>query len=261
MPKSRRARPFHLTSVGKKTGREQRDKLFENVRECVPQYQHCFVFFRRQHAQQPLEGCPARTQRQPVRARVLLGIAIPSIHLLFRYRCLTLPPLCVGCSLVRPSSCPRRWAKHPKKHRLPISSAFLRTSPGNVGLLFTDRDPAAMLEYLDSFTPVDFARAGMVATRDFVVPPGIVYSTGGEVDPADDIAMGHTVEPELRRLGMPTSMVRGKVFLGSSNGPVEEESKEGYVICRLGDVLDSRQTRLLKLFDICLAQFKIKVLA
>jgi mRNA turnover protein 4 len=43
MPKSKRAKVFHLTQVTKK-GREQKDKLFSNIRECIPQYQHCFVF-------------------------------------------------------------------------------------------------------------------------------------------------------------------------------------------------------------------------
>lgn len=43
MPKSKRAKVFHLTQVTKK-GREQKDKLFANIRECIPQYQHCFVF-------------------------------------------------------------------------------------------------------------------------------------------------------------------------------------------------------------------------
>lgn len=32
-----------MTQVAKKT-REQKDKLFNNIREAVPQYQHCFVF-------------------------------------------------------------------------------------------------------------------------------------------------------------------------------------------------------------------------
>jgi mRNA turnover protein 4 len=43
MPKSKRTKVFHLTQVTKKT-REQKDKLFSNIRECVPQYQHCFAF-------------------------------------------------------------------------------------------------------------------------------------------------------------------------------------------------------------------------
>lgn len=43
MPKSKRNRVVNLTQVNKKT-REQKDKLFSNIRESVPQYQHCFVF-------------------------------------------------------------------------------------------------------------------------------------------------------------------------------------------------------------------------
>ena len=43
MPKSRRAKVVHLTQVDKKT-RENKDKLFQNIRDTVPEYQNCFVF-------------------------------------------------------------------------------------------------------------------------------------------------------------------------------------------------------------------------
>jgi mRNA turnover protein 4 len=43
MPKSKRAKVFNLTQVAKKT-REDKDKLFSNIRACIPEYQHCFVF-------------------------------------------------------------------------------------------------------------------------------------------------------------------------------------------------------------------------
>jgi mRNA turnover protein 4 len=43
MPKSKRAKVVHLTKVDKK-GKELTIKLFANVRECLDQYQHCFVF-------------------------------------------------------------------------------------------------------------------------------------------------------------------------------------------------------------------------
>lgn len=43
MPKSRRAKVYNLTQVSKKT-REQKDKLFQNIRDAVPEYQNCFVF-------------------------------------------------------------------------------------------------------------------------------------------------------------------------------------------------------------------------
>lgn len=33
---------YHLTQVSKKT-REQKEKLFQEIRDTVPKYQHCFV--------------------------------------------------------------------------------------------------------------------------------------------------------------------------------------------------------------------------
>lgn len=128
---------------------------------------------------------------------------------------------------------------------------------GTVGLLFTNRDPKAVLEYFEGVSPVDFARAGTVATRDFVIPPGVVYATGGEVPAEHDVPMEHSIEPELRRLGMPTRMIKGRVCLGDADG----SSGEGYTVCKEGDTLDSRQTRLLKLFSICLSEFKVQVMA
>ncbi len=43
MPKSKRAKVVHLTKVDKK-GKELTLKLFSNVRECLDQYQYCWVF-------------------------------------------------------------------------------------------------------------------------------------------------------------------------------------------------------------------------
>jgi mRNA turnover protein 4 len=42
MPKSKRNRVVHMTQVTKKT-REHKDKLFETIREAVPNYQHVFI--------------------------------------------------------------------------------------------------------------------------------------------------------------------------------------------------------------------------
>lgn len=42
MPKSKRAKTYHLTQVNKKT-REEKDQLFQNIRDTVPKFAHCFV--------------------------------------------------------------------------------------------------------------------------------------------------------------------------------------------------------------------------
>jgi mRNA turnover protein 4 len=43
MPKSKRNRVVHMTNVSKKT-KEHKDRLFENIRDAVPNFQHVFVF-------------------------------------------------------------------------------------------------------------------------------------------------------------------------------------------------------------------------
>ena len=82
-----------------------------------------------------------------------------------------------------------------------------------------------------------------------------MYSTAGQVAPENDVPVGQAAEPELRRLGMPTRMVAGRVVCG------DEGQIAGYTICKEGEVLDSRQTRLLKLFGVCLSEFRVKVVA
>lgn len=49
---------------------------------------------------------------------------------------------------------------------------------------------------------------------------------------------------------MPTRLVKGKVIL-------EDE----YTVCKEGQVLDSNQTALLKMFGVTMAEFRVKVRA
>lgn len=138
----------------------------------------------------------------------------------------------------------------PEEAHQPNSHKLSKHLIGNVGLFFTDREPSDIIAYFDTHTKTDFARAGVVATREFVVPAGVVYSMGGEIDPDSDVPMAHSLEPELRKLQMPTSLTRGKITL-------ENE----YRVCKEGELLDSRQTRLLKLFGIATSEFKVDLVA
>ncbi|KUI56983.1 Ribosome assembly factor mrt4 [Cytospora mali] len=224
MPKSKRSKVYHLTQVSKKT-REQKEKLFEDIRETVPKYEHCFVLgfdnMRNNHLKD--------VRRELKDSRLFFG---------------------------KTKLMSRALGQSPEDATADGIEKLTRYLSGSVALLFTNRSPADVASYFEGFTPVDFARAGAVATQDFVIPTGVVYATGGAVPAEHDIPIGHTIEPELRRLGVPTRMVRGKVVLGEESG-----EGEGYTVCKEGQVLDSRQTRLLKLFDQCLSEFKVKTLA
>ena len=121
---------------------------------------------------------------------------------------------------------------------------------GSVGLLFTPRDPASILEHFASFCPSDFARAGTTATRSFILPPGTLYSRGGEIPAGEDVPIEHSVEPGLRRLGVPTRLVKGRV-----------ELEQEFEVCKEGDILGSGQTTLLKMFGIAMAEFRVGIRA
>lgn len=121
---------------------------------------------------------------------------------------------------------------------------------GNVGLFFTNRDPKDILEHFASYSQTDFARAGISATQTFTVPAGIVYSRGGELPADDDLPLPHSLEVTVRKWGMPTKLSKGKVVLDGD-----------YTICKEGEVLNSHQTALLKLFGVAMADFKVDMKA
>lgn len=126
---------------------------------------------------------------------------------------------------------------------------------GAVGLLFTSRDPTSVTDYFESFRPMDFARAGTEATRSFSIPAGLVYSRAGEIPASEDEPISHTIEPELRKLGIPTRLIKGKVMLELTGG------QDDFPVCKEGDVLDSRQTTLLKMFGVESSEFKVDLKA
>jgi len=119
---------------------------------------------------------------------------------------------------------------------------------GDVGLLITSHPPNVVTEWFNSFIKTDFPRAGTIASITFTIPAGTVYSRGGQVDIQDDSPLPHSLEPTLRQLGMPTRLQKGIITLDSE-----------YTVCKEGDVLDSKQTRLLKQFGIACAEFRINL--
>lgn len=136
----------------------------------------------------------------------------------------------------------------PESEPYPQTSLLSSHLHGAVGLLFSPRPPSAILSYFSAFAPLDFARAGSTAARSFVLPAGTLYSRGGEVPEEEDVPLAHSVEPNLRKLGLPTRLVKGKVELDGE-----------FVVCKEGDVLGSGQTTLLKMFGVAMAEFRVGV--
>ncbi|XP_028663266.1 mRNA turnover protein 4 homolog [Erpetoichthys calabaricus] len=107
---------------------------------------------------------------------------------------------------------------------------------GEVGLLFTNKTCEDVQEYFNHFKEMDFARAGNKASMNVTLDEG----------PLEQFP--HSMEPQLRQLGLPTALKKGVVTLLSD-----------YEVCKEGDVLTPEQARILKLFGIQMAEFKVNI--
>ena len=110
---------------------------------------------------------------------------------------------------------------------------------GDVGLLFTRRSEGEVREVLRRFHPQDFLRAGACAPLDVDFPAGEVMGLQG-------LPVAHTLEPTLRKHGMPTRLTKGKVQLS-----------DPWTLCRAGERLTPAQVVLLRIFGLKMARFRI----
>ncbi|KAH8672523.1 ribosomal protein L10-domain-containing protein [Tricladium varicosporioides] len=218
MPKSKRAKVVHLTKVDKK-GKELTLKLFSNVRECLDQYQYCYVF-----SVDNMRNTYLKDVRNELSdSRLFFG---------------------------KTKVMAKALGATPEDEYQENTSILAKHLAGHCGLIFTNRTLEAIQGYFSNLAKTDFARAGTEATREFTIPAGIVYSMGGEIAEEEDVPMTHSLEPELRKLNVPTSLTKGKISL-----------QNPYTVCKEGDVLDSRQTRLLKLFGVATSDFTVQLKA
>jgi len=142
---------------------------------------------------------------------------------------------------------------------VPGVSGLQACMKGEVGLLFTNREPQEVEEYFATYTELDYARSGAVASQGFRIPPGELHTAYGVEDGEED-PLPMSVEPTLRKLGVPTKIVMGKVTL-EDRPDFSMDTEEGYEVCKEGDVLDSRQTSILKIFGVRMAEFKMDLQA
>ena len=111
---------------------------------------------------------------------------------------------------------------------------------GHCGLIVCNQTVEELTELLQSHEEPEFARAGGVATETISIPSGF--------DSMVDFP--HSMETQLRKLGMPTLLHDAKIKLLAD-----------YTVCKLGDVLTASQAQLLKLMNIQMAKFEITLRA
>ena len=107
---------------------------------------------------------------------------------------------------------------------------------GERGLLFTDLNPKDVRKAFAAATSDDYARSGFVATETVEVPAG----------PMPQFL--HSMEPGLRKLGLPTKLNVGVI-----------ELIQDYTVCTKGETLSPEQCRMLKLFEKKMATFSLQL--
>ncbi|KAF2485903.1 ribosomal protein L10-domain-containing protein [Neohortaea acidophila] len=219
MPKSKRARIVHTSSVQKKPSKEKSASLYAAVRAAADTYPHIIVF-----RVENMRNTYLKDVRQHFSdSRMFFG---------------------------KTKVMAKALGTTAEDEHMPGLAGLSTHLNGSVGLLCTSRDPEEVADYFREYIEVDFARAGNPATRTFVVPAGVVHSTGGEQPVEDDVPLPHSLEATVRKWGMPTRLDKGKVVLN-----------EEHVVCEEGKLMNSNQTALLKLFGIVMAEFRVQVLA
>lgn len=216
MPRSKRAKVVHLTKVDKNR-KDLSAKLYANVQSSVSSYPYIFVFAVDNMRNNYLKE--VRAEFAPD-GRIFFGKT---------------KVMAKGLGTTN------------EEEHAPGLAKLAEHLKGDVGLLFTSRAPESVLEYFESFSETDFARAGMKAPYSFSIPPGPVYSLGGTIPTSEDTLVPASMETQLRGWGMPTHLEKGKVVLD-----VE------YTVCIEGDVLNSSQTALLKSFGVAMAEFRVR---
>ncbi|KAK3087433.1 hypothetical protein FSP39_005866 [Pinctada imbricata] len=107
---------------------------------------------------------------------------------------------------------------------------------GQTGLLFTNKSKEEVLKFFDAFCVSDYARSGNEAPQTVILEAGPVPE------------FSHSMEPQLRQLGLPTSLQKGVITL-----------LREHTVCEQGDILTPEQARILKLFGHEMSEFRITI--
>lgn len=211
MPKSKRNKVVSLTKV-KKKDRTWKEGLLQKIRQCLDTYPTVYVF---KHYNMRNESFKQLRDELQESCRFVLG----STKLM-------------QVALGKAEADEYKTNLHQLSQRL----------KGNVGLFFTKLSREEAARIIDEFVHEDFARAGSRASHDFSLPEGPLSGPMGPLP--------HTLEPQLRKLGLPTKLNKGVVELLADT-----------TVCRTGQKLDASQAGLLRVFDIRMAECKLKLLA
>jgi len=107
---------------------------------------------------------------------------------------------------------------------------------GQVVLMFTNEPQEQVEKWFANYSEKEYARPGNTATETYTIPEG----------PLDENTYPASMEPNLRALGIPTSLVKGVVHVN-----------QDHVVCKKGDTLTPDQCTVLKRFYQTQVEFRM----
>ncbi|TPX51618.1 hypothetical protein SeMB42_g00128 [Synchytrium endobioticum] len=211
MPRSKKEKKISLTKTTKK-GKVAKEILFQQIRGCIDNHHDIWVF-----------------SVHNMRANFLKDVraALSESRLMF------------GRNRVMGKALGATEAEEYKVGLRHVTKNLV----GQVGLLFTSEAPERIRNFFDSFSELDYARSGALATNTVTLP-------AGPLTLHDDQKISHSMEPQLRKLGLPTALVNGVVTL------VKE-----YQVCEGGKPLTPEAAQILKHLQKPMAEFRVTLMA
>uniref|UniRef100_A0A0K0FVG6 Ribosome assembly factor mrt4 n=1 Tax=Strongyloides venezuelensis TaxID=75913 RepID=A0A0K0FVG6_STRVS len=128
--------------------------------------------------------------------------------------------------------------KEPESEHVEGIHKLSKLLKGQCALMFSIVSPKEVVKFFESFHREDYARAGDIATETFKLDAGPLSQ------------FSFSMEPQLRKMGLPTALEKGVITL------VKE-----FVVCNEGDTLNPEQCKILKVFDYKMADFRLNVSA
>lgn len=210
MPKSKRDKKISLTKTDKK-GLVLKQRIMEDVKKCVEEYSRIFLI-----------------SIQNTRNTKLLDLRAEWKDSKLFFGKLRIIALGLGKS--------KETEVAEGIHKL--ANAMKNPSmTGQYGLLFTNRPKNQVIEWANEYEEMEYARSGFVTPETVELPEGPLPQ------------FQHSMEPQLRQLGMPTSLQKGVITL-----------LKPFKVCQEGEALTPEQAQILKLLGKPLAVFKLLLL-
>ncbi|KDQ15022.1 hypothetical protein BOTBODRAFT_65689 [Botryobasidium botryosum FD-172 SS1] len=213
MPRSKRSKVVSLTKTDKK-GREHKAEMITQIQANADKWQHVWVFSVGNMRNSALKDVRERWKGT---GRMFFG---------------------------RTAVMAKALGTTDAEEYKPGIHKLAQRIKGPVGIFFTDYSPQEVIDWFASYQKPDFARSGNVARKEVVLPAGPILQYN---DPSSPFPS--SMDPQLRKLGLTTKLVRG---VPSLDVP--------HIICKKGDKLTSEQAQLLKLIGEQMATFKIRLI-